>query len=67
MPIKELIRRYSIGGLAARYENRGIRYVNYFSLPSKERLESYPGVRRPVFIIPNYPSLKVYKDDSVKE
>jgi glycosyltransferase involved in cell wall biosynthesis len=62
MPIKELIKKRTIGGLAASYEEKGMMYIDFFSLPSKERLPFYPYINTgiPVFIIPNYPSLKVY-------
>ena len=66
MPIKELIRSRSLGGFAASYEKKGMKFIDFFSLPSKERLEFYPGINLPVFIIPNYPSLKVYKDYSIE-
>lgn len=62
MPIKEIIKKRTIGGLAAAYEEKGMKYIDYFSLPSQERLPFYLHINTgvPVFIIPNYPSLKVY-------
>jgi glycosyltransferase involved in cell wall biosynthesis len=66
MPIKELIRSHSLGGFATTYEKKGMKFIDFFSLPSKERLEFYPGINLPVFVIPNYPSLKVYKDYSIE-
>jgi len=62
MPIKGLIKRRSLGGLAASHEEKAIKYIDFFSLPSLERLQFYPHIDKQVsvFIIPNYPSLKVY-------
>lgn len=62
MANKELISRFSIGGLAARNEANAMSSIHFFSLPSKERLIYFAGLPKdiPVFIIPNYPSLKVY-------
>lgn len=62
MPIKEMIKKRTIGGLAAAYEEKGMRNIDFFSLPSQERLPFYSHINAgiPVFIIPNYPSLKVY-------
>ena len=52
----------SIGGLAAKVEHRAIKAINFFSLPDEQRLKYYPDIPPdlPVFIMPNYPSLKVY-------
>jgi glycosyltransferase involved in cell wall biosynthesis len=68
MPIKELIKKRTIGGLAASYEEKAMRHIDYFSLPSQERLPFYPHIHPgvPVFIIPNYPSLKVYGNVSIE-
>ncbi len=68
MPIKEIIKKRTIGGLAAAYEEKAMNYIDYFSLPSQERLPFYPHVntRIPVFIIPNYPSLKVYGNVQIR-
>lgn len=62
MPDKGMIKKYSIGGLATKYEQWAMDYINFFSLPSKERIEYFHGIEKkiPVFIIPNYPSLRVY-------
>lgn len=64
MPLKEFIKKRSIGGLAAFYEEKAMRHIDFFSLPSRERLQFYPhvGDSIQVFVIPNYPSLKVYKN-----
>lgn len=59
---KSLVSSYSIGGLAAKYETKAMQLIDFFSLPSEERIKYYPDIKNriPVFIIPNYPSLKVY-------
>ncbi len=63
MPDKKQIKKYSVGGMAAYREAAAMKHIAFFSLPSKERLQYYPGVPAAIktFIIPNYPSLKVYK------
>jgi len=63
MPDKSRLSRFSTGVLAARYEAQAMSYIDFFSLPSKDRLVFYPDTDPsiPVFIIPNYPSLKVYR------
>lgn len=68
MPLKSLTNQFSVGGLAAKYETKGMQYISFFSLPSKERIQSYPEIKDsiPIFIIPNYPSLKVYDSLPVK-
>jgi hypothetical protein len=60
---KALISSFSIGRLAAKFETRAMKNIDFFSLPSKERLVYFPDLPNHirVFIIPNYPSLKVYK------
>jgi len=57
------MRKYSLGYWAAKMEWRAMKHINFFSLPSRERLAFYPRLKAgiPVFVIPNYPSLKVYK------
>jgi glycosyltransferase involved in cell wall biosynthesis len=62
MPIKGLIKKRSLGGVAASCEEKAMKYIDFFSLPSRERLQFYSHIDKqvPVFIIPNYPSLKVY-------
>ncbi len=61
---KSELRKVSIGSIASRYEKNAMRHIDFFSLPSAERLLFYPDIKVgiPVFIIPNYPSLKVYKN-----
>lgn len=60
---KELVSRFSIGGLAVKYEANAMKNIDFFSLPSKERLVYFSDLSKdiPVFIIPNYPSLKIYR------
>ncbi|HMO61648.1 MAG TPA: glycosyltransferase [Ferruginibacter sp.] len=62
MPNKQLLRKYSIGWLAAKYEHKAMQSVHYFSLPSTDRLAFYPNWQNKpnYFFLPNYPSLKVY-------
>ncbi|MDE3184112.1 MAG: glycosyltransferase [Bacteroidota bacterium] len=57
------LRKYSLGYWAAKYELKAMKHIDFFSLPSRERLAFYPMLKPeiPVFIIPNYPSLQVYK------
>lgn len=64
IPNRALVRKLSIGGLASRYENHAMQYIDFFSLPAKERLQYYPNLKAgiKVFVIPNYPSLKVYAE-----
>ena len=62
MPLKNLVSRFSVSGLAAKHEYSAMNSIDFFSLPSAERKLCYPGLKSniPVFIIPNYPSLKLY-------
>lgn len=62
MPAESLIQQFSVGGLAAKYEKRAMQYIDFFSLPSEDRTHCYQQIAGnfPVFIIPNYPSLKLY-------
>lgn len=68
MPNKEMIKKMSIGGMAAKYESTAMNFVDIFSLPSKERLVYYSSIKKdlPVFIIPNFPSKKVYSETNLK-
>jgi len=63
LPDLKKLRKYSLGYWAAKYELKAMKYIHFFSLPSRERLPFYPMLKAeiPVFIIPNYPSLQVYK------
>jgi len=58
-----LIRKYSIGWFSSKYEKSAMNYINFFSLPSDDRLAYYPNWNRmdDYFLLPNYPSLKLYK------
>lgn len=64
MPDSSLTRKYTIGGYAAVKEHATMRYIDYFSLPSQDRLAFYSNWQRPAnyFYIPNYPSLQVYTE-----
>ena len=66
MPSIERQRKFSTGWFSATYEHRAMEHIHFFSLPSSDRQQYYPEINKhiPVFIIPNYPSLKVY--DRVK-
>jgi glycosyltransferase involved in cell wall biosynthesis len=62
MPSLERQRKYSTGWFSATYEHRAMEHIHFFSLPSYDRQQYYPEIKKhiPVFIIPNYPSLQVY-------
>ena len=62
MADSKLLGKFSIGGLASKYESRALKHIHIFSLPSKERLIYFPNLLPAVatFVIPNYPSLKIY-------
>ncbi|MCP9751928.1 glycosyltransferase [Ferruginibacter sp. HRS2-29] len=62
MPDMTRLSRFTLGGMAGRYEKNAMRHIDYFSLPSPDRTRFYPGLKPGLdaFIIPNYPSLKVY-------
>ena len=59
---RSLLRKFSIGWLAARTEPIAFRYLNIFSLPAQDRLQYFPMHKFTgrYFFIPNYPSKKVY-------
>lgn len=69
MPLEGLSRQFSVGGLAAKYEVRAMESMDFFSLPARERIQCYPEIkdRVKIFVIPNYPSLKLYHSYKVKE
>lgn len=69
MPDRSNLKKYSLGGLAGGFERRAMRFINYFTIPARERLQYYPGLEKDieVFIIPNYPSLKVYSQTNKKQ
>jgi glycosyltransferase involved in cell wall biosynthesis len=62
MPGTHITRKFSVGWFSGRFEHKAMEYINYFSLPSDDRMKFYPNWKRPedYFSIPNYPSLKVY-------
>ena len=62
MPDVTLNRKLTIGWYAAAKEHAAMQHIRFFSLPSKDRLQFYPNWEKTAdhFIIPNYPSLKVY-------
>lgn len=68
MPNLPRLRKYSIGWFAATYEAKAMRHIDFFSLPSADRLQYYPEWDRSsdYFTIPNYPSLKVYGKPDTK-
>jgi hypothetical protein len=69
MPRIDKLRKYAIGWFAAKAEHRAMKAIDFFSLPSSDRLEFYPNLENkiPFFNLPNYPSLKVYRKIENKE
>jgi glycosyltransferase involved in cell wall biosynthesis len=67
MPDMTRLSRFTLGGMAGRYEKNAMRYIDYFSLPSPDRTKFYPWLKPGLeaFIIPNYPSLKVYTEQNL--
>lgn len=63
MPSTHHVRKYSIGWFSTKYEFPTMKSVDYFSLPSNDRLQFYPEWKDMdrYLSIPNYPSLKVYQ------
>ena len=59
----KLLRKFSIGWFAEKAEKTAFRYLDFFSLPSKERLQYFPmDVFKGVFFyIPNYPAVRFYQ------
>jgi glycosyltransferase involved in cell wall biosynthesis len=51
--------RFNLTSLVAVLQSSAFKKVNFFSLPSEERLPYFPN-GKPVCILPNYPSLKRY-------
>jgi glycosyltransferase involved in cell wall biosynthesis len=62
IPEISLNNKYSIGWFAAKFEQKALNKMNYFTLPSNDRLEFYPNLNSKIKydLIPNYPSLKIY-------
>jgi glycosyltransferase involved in cell wall biosynthesis len=54
------LRKYSIGYFSVLSEKQFFRHIDLFSLPSIERLNSFPyrQLKGPYFILPNYPSTR---------
>ncbi len=76
MPIKNKLRKFSIGWFGAKYELDALQKVTIFSLPTNDRLKYYPRInsKTQYFELPNFPSKKIYnqittslnvKDDNV--
>lgn len=68
MPNFHLLRKYSIGWLAGKYEKKAMKFIDLFSLPSEDRLCHYPNwdKKENFLYIPNFPSLNVYTKASEK-
>ena len=62
IPEISLNNKYSIGWFAAKFEEKALNKMNYFTLPSNDRLEFYPNLNSSTKynLIPNYPSIKIY-------
>lgn len=57
------LRKYSIGWLALHAEHKLMKRFDIFSLPAKERLSCFCiSDKTKIFIMPNYPSKKRYKE-----
>ena len=69
MPNTHQVRKYSIGWFASKYEFEEMKKIDYFSLPSDDRLVYYPNWKdmSRYLSIPNYPSLKVYRNNEVSK
>lgn len=55
--------KYSLMGIAARYQKKAFPYIDLFSLPARERLKYFPLelLKRKPIVIPNYPLKKIYQ------
>jgi glycosyltransferase involved in cell wall biosynthesis len=60
--------KFSIGWFAAKYEQKALQKMHYFTLPSNDRLEYYPNLNTNTkyALIPNYPSKKIYKQSNAQ-
>jgi glycosyltransferase involved in cell wall biosynthesis len=69
MPNTHQVRKYSIGWFASKYEYQTMENINYFSLPSDDRLVYYPKWKdmNRYLSIPNYPSINVYQNNQVSK
>ncbi len=54
--------KFSIGWLAAKYEQKALQKMHYFTLPSDDRLVYYPNLnpKTKYALIANYPSTRIY-------
>jgi glycosyltransferase involved in cell wall biosynthesis len=61
------VRKYSIGYYSVKSEKQFFSHIDLFSLPSPERLSSFPfqKLKGPHFIVPNYPSMSRLRNDQV--
>jgi hypothetical protein len=61
VPLLDNGRKFSIGWMAIHAQNRLLKKISIFSLPTKERLNNFKiSDKTKVFVIPNYPSKKKY-------
>lgn len=62
MPDVSLTKKFTLGWFAAKREHSIMTRINYFSLPSQDRIQFYPEWQNHehYFYIPNYPSEFVY-------
>lgn len=62
MPDVRFTRKYSIGWFSAKYEHIAMSKLDYFSLPSVDRLEYYPNwtKKESFFYIPNFPRFSTF-------
>ena len=59
---RSLLKKFSIGWLAARAETKAFKYLDIFSLPSNDRKKFFPldTFTGRYFFVPNFPSKKFY-------
>ena len=69
MPMRDKLKKYSIGWFSAEYELKALNKVSIFSLPTSDRLKYYPNISSKVkyFELPNFPSQKIYNDSNESE
>ncbi len=62
MPMRDKLKKYSIGWFSAEYELKALQKVAIFSLPTDDRLKYYPDInaKTKYFELPNFPSQKIY-------
>lgn len=61
VPLLDNERKFSIGWMAVHAQNRLLKKLSIFSLPTKERLINFKiSDKTKVFVVPNYPSKKKY-------